>query len=218
MLSFREFAKGIFSGLVVLMITLNVLSAQDNNPYIRNLTIQHVKDRGAIISWASKYNDTTSFFIVERSIDGQNFEKLGEVASVNTQTSFKFIDRKPYTDVSYYRIQVVDYDGKTFTSSLVSLYIPVHGNPELVLYPMPVGNSNTLNLNFQGVEKDFKALVLITDHFGREVLSKEIQIDSFNSISAVDLNGILSAGNYQMTVLGHSGQNFKIGKLLQIVQ
>lgn len=218
MLSLKEIAKGLFSGLVVLMLTLNIVSAQANDPYIRNLSLQYVQDRGVIVNWASKFNDTTSYFIVERSVDGRNFEQLGELASVNTRTSFKYIDRKPYTDVSYYRIQVIDYDGKSFVSSLVSLYIPTYGNPELVLYPMPVGNSNTLNLNFQGVEKDFKAMVSITDHFGREVLRKEINIDSMNSQGAVELNGILSAGNYQMTILGHSGQNFKIGKLLQIVQ
>lgn len=218
MLSLKEIFKGILSGLLVLIFTLHTLSAQGSDPYIHNLSVQHVPDRGVIVNWATKYNDTTSYFIIERSIDGQNFDKLGEVPSVNTQTSFRFIDRKPYTDVSYYRIQVIDYDDNSFISNLVSLYLPTYGNPELVLFPMPVGNANTLNLNFQGVEKDFKAQVSITDHFGRQVITTEISINTLNSQSSLDLNGILSAGNYQMTILGHSGQNFKIGRLIQIIE
>lgn len=218
MLSLQEIAKGLISGLLVIFISLHTLSAQANDPYIKDLSVQHVQDRGVIVSWAATFNDTTSYFIIERSVDGQNFDKLGEIPSVNTQTSFRFIDRKPYTDISYYRIQVIDYDGNSFVSGLISLYLPTYGNPELVLFPMPVGNANTLNLNFQGVEKDFKANVSITDHFGRQVMSTEISINALNSQSSLDLNGILSAGNYQMTILGHSGQNFKIGKLIQIIQ
>ena len=218
MLSCRETVKSGLVASLIFFLTVISVSAQDNISYIKNLSAQNTPNRGVIISWNTKYNDTTALFIVERSIDGQNFEKLGEVNSINTQTNFKFIDRKPYADVSYYRLQVVDYDGKRFTSGLTSTYIPTEKKPEVVLYPMPVGNANTLNLNFKGIEKDFKAMVTITDQFGRQVLIKEIEVSNLNNINTLDFKGNLPAGNYQMTIVGHSGQSFKIGKLLQIVQ
>ena len=218
MLRLTEMVKIVLAGMVILILSFNTLSAQQNDPFIRTFSAQNVQERGVVLNWSSRYNDTTAFYIVERSLDGQNFEKLGEVTSINTQTSFKFIDRKPYSEVSYYRLQVIDYDGNAYTSNLVSLYIPSQGKPALVLYPMPVGNANTLNLNFQGIQKNTKAIITITDHFGRQVLSKEIDVNSLNSHNEIELNGLLSPGNYQMTVLGHSGQSFKIGKLLQIVK
>ncbi len=218
MLSSAKTVKGNILGILILFLAVISVSAQDVNSYIKNLSAVNIPDRGVQISWNTKYNDTTSFFVVERSIDGENFERIGEVSSVNTKTFFKFIDRKPYADVSYYRLKVVDYDGKTFITSLTSTFIPSQGKPELVLYPMPVGNANSLNLNFQGVEKDCKATVTITDQFGRQVLSRELNVNSLQARNSLELNGDLPAGNYQMTVMGHSGQSFKIGKLLQIVK
>lgn len=218
MLSYSKTIKGSLIGILILFLAVVAVSAQDNYAYIKNISTLNIPNRGVQLSWNVKYNDTTSYFVVERSLDGEKFEQLGKVSSVNTQTAYKYIDRNPYADVSYYRVQVIDYDGNQFTSSLTSTYIPTEGKPELVLYPMPVGNANSLNLNFKGIDKDFKAMVTITDQFGRQVLQKEIEIDSFHAQNTLDFNGGLPAGNYQMTVMGHSGQSFKIGKLLQIVQ
>lgn len=217
MLSCEKTVKGGIIGVLLFFLTVISVSAQDNISYVKNFSGHNVPNRGVVLSWNTKYNDTTAYFIVERSTDGENFEKLGEVSSVNTQTVFKFIDRKPYADVSYYRLQVVDYDGRRFTSALTSTYIPTGRKPELVLYPMPVGNANSLNLNFKGIEKEFKAMVTITDQFGRQVLTQEIVVSSFNNQKTLDFKGELPAGNYQMTILGHSGESFRIGKLLQIV-
>lgn len=210
--------KGFVIALLMLVLPLVKSSAQDAATYIKSLSARHLVNRGVQLSWSIKYNDTTAYFLIERSLDGQHFEELGEVSATNTETTFKFIDYKPYAEVSYYRIKVIDYDGNVYPSSLVSVYIAGSGKPELVLYPMPVGNSNSLNLDFRGIEKEFGALVTISDQFGRQVLSKEIKVSSMNAQSVLDLEGMLSAGNYQMTVLGHSGQQFKIGKLIQIVE
>lgn len=210
--------KGIVIALAMLVLPFIKLAAQNADTYIKSLNAQYLADRGVQLSWTTKYNDTIAHFLIERSLDGQHFEEMDQVASVNTKTTFKFIDYKPYAEVSYYRIKVIDYDNNIYTSSLVSVYVTGSGKPELVLYPMPVGNANTLNLDFNGIEKEFTVLVTITDQFGRKVYVKEIEVNSLNGQSALDLNGTLSAGNYQMTVLAHSGQNFKIGKLLQIVQ
>lgn len=211
-----------FNTLVLLLVILTTghSFAQQSTTVaneIRSFKASYVADRGMMLTWESKYNDTTAYTIIERSLDGLNFEKLGELAENNTQTNYRYIDRNPVKDVSYYRLQVIDYDGNIYTSALISSYIPTHGKPELVLYPMPVGNAQTLNLNFQGVEESFKAQVYITDQTGRQVMSKEMNINAMQTQSELALEGMLPSGNYQITVQAHSGQNFRIGKLLQII-
>lgn len=208
-------------GMLLLLFVSSSLFAQEiinRANEIQFFEAKHIPGRGIQLDWASKYNDTTAYFVVERSLDGMNFEILGEVKATNTRTNHKFIDRTPYRDVSYYRLQVIDYDGKVFVSNLISAYIPNQGQPELVLYPMPVGNNETLSLRFQGVEQTCKVYVQVTDQNGRKVLSREAEISSFQNISELKFEGELAPGSYQVTVVGHSGASFKIGKHLQIVR
>lgn len=213
--------NGRIWGMLMLLFVSSSLFAQETTysaNEIQFFEAKHMEGRGIQLDWASKYNDTTAYFVVERSLDGMNFEQIGEVKATNTRTNHKFIDRTPYKNVSYYRLQVIDYDGRRFISHLISAYIPNQGQPELVLYPMPVGNSETLSLRFQGVEQSCKVYVQVTDQNGRKVLSREAEISSFQNISELQLEGQLAPGNYQVTVVGHSGSSFKIGRHLQITR
>jgi hypothetical protein len=221
MLGYHTRTTGIFTLLLLQgLFMANFAFAQQSTTVaneVRSFKAQYLPDRGMELTWSTKFNDTTAYTSIERSIDGLHFEKIGEVLINNTKTNYRFIDRSPVKDVSYYRLEVTDYDGNSFHSALISTYIPTYGKPELVLYPMPVGNAQTLNLNFQGVEKNFKAQVTITDQTGRQVLNQEMNINALQTQSELNLNGLLPPGNYQITVLAHSGQSFKIGKLLQII-
>lgn len=221
MLSNSQIQNGWMMGMILFLLSASTLFAQDkaySANEIQSFEANYIPNRGVQLNWASKFNDTTAYFVVERSIDGMNFDVLAEVKANNTRTNHKYMDRNPIQEVSYYRLKVIDYDGNAFTSNVISTYIRSQGKPELVLYPMPVGNSETLSLRFQGLEHNCKALVQVTDHSGRRVISKEVELSNFQNISELNFEGELSPGNYQITVVGYAGASFKIGKLLQIVQ
>ncbi|WP_017731941.1 hypothetical protein [Nafulsella turpanensis] len=220
MLSFKEIQKTGIAALIAFIFSATALYAQNsalNVNEIKSIEATYLKGRGVQLSWATKFNDTTDYFIVERSLDGLTFEALTEASYSNTQTNHKFIDRNPYKGVSYYRLQVIDYNGEANISRVVSIYLEGSGKPELVLYPMPVGNAETLNLSFKGVEQSFKAMVYVTDQTGRRIISKEVEITSVHAASELDLQQKLSPGNYQLTIVAHTGLDFRIGKLLQII-
>lgn len=220
MLRLKEIQKVAMIGLIIFFYSITALYAQNkanNVNEIKSIEAVYLQGRGVQLSWTTKYNDTTDYFVVERSIDGINFESLSEASFSNTQTDHKFIDRNPYKGVSYYRLQVLDYDGEAHISKVVSTFIEGAGKPELVLYPMPVGNAATLNLSFLGVEQSFKAMVFVTDQTGRRVISKEVEISSIQTASELNLQEELSPGNYQLTIIAHTGLDFRIGKLIQIL-
>lgn len=221
MLSLNQIHKSGLAGLIILFLSATALYAQDqanNVNEIKSVEAIYLNGRGVQFSWTTKYNDTTDYYIVERSLDGITFEILAETSSSNTQTDHKFIDRNPFRGVSYYRLQVIDYDGEVHISKVVSLYIEGNRNPELVLYPMPVGNAEILNLSFLGVEQSFKAMVYVTDQTGRRVISQEMEISSLHTAAELDLQEKLSPGNYQLTIVAHTGLDFRVGKLLQIME
>lgn len=126
-----------------------------------SFTAEKIRDTKALLTWktASEINNTG--FEVEKSLDGQNFEKIGFVNgagnSQNAQT-YTFTDEN-LTTSAYYRLRQIDIDGKFEYSPVVFVE-----NDRLNIYPNPasadlfveVGKENVnlpaRLLNAQGVE------------------------------------------------------------------
>ncbi|MBK7965294.1 MAG: T9SS type A sorting domain-containing protein [Bacteroidetes bacterium] len=71
------------------------------------------------ITWTTAEEKNNDFFSIERSEDGQTFEKIEEVdgaGNSNQILKYKTMDDAPLTGVSYYRLKQTDFDGK-FTYS-----------------------------------------------------------------------------------------------------
>jgi hypothetical protein len=66
------------------------------------------------LNWATSAEKNSSHFIVERSLDGVDFDSVGAVTALgrfDLPTSYEFIDLQPAADSKYYRVLIVDLDG-----------------------------------------------------------------------------------------------------------
>lgn len=84
---------------------------------------------------------------VQRSADGSNFSAIGFVTA-NNSPSYNFVDAKA-TEVAYYRIKSVDFDGKYIYSTVIT----VRGQQSSIVmkaFPMPVQSQLTLQHNAAG--------------------------------------------------------------------
>jgi hypothetical protein len=66
------------------------------------------------LKWQTSTETNSSHFIVEYSIDGNNYTRLGTrpaAGSSNSLHSYEFIHEQPKGSIAYYRIQQVDKDG-----------------------------------------------------------------------------------------------------------
>jgi Secretion system C-terminal sorting domain len=71
------------------------------------------------ITWTTAEEKNNDFFSIERSDDGQNFEKIEEIdgaGNSNQILRYTTMDDAPLPGVSYYRLKQTDFDGK-FTYS-----------------------------------------------------------------------------------------------------
>src|SRR5690606_4758494 len=74
------------------------------------------------LDWEVENDQQHSHFEVERSSDGQNFEKIGNGA---LSKPYYFIDQTPLLGNNYYRIKQYDIDGKyTYSSVVIVVYTP----------------------------------------------------------------------------------------------
>lgn len=95
-----------------------------------------------VLAWRTIAERNNSHFLVERSSDGEQFYSIGKVEAGGTTTGLKdyhFTDTSPEVGTNYYRIQQVDANGKTSTSSVVSVLLSAGSDdaPVIVLYPNP---------------------------------------------------------------------------------
>lgn len=118
----RGFFEGV--GVVLSIRLLNFNVAKQNNT--------------AQLTWVTAFEQNSSHFDIERSVDGRNFTKIGQVlASVNSSDIkwYAFKDMVPVTGVNYYRLKLVDIDLKFEYSEIRTLKIDVDN--AVTVFPNP---------------------------------------------------------------------------------
>lgn len=90
---------------------------------------------GSLLTWATASEKDNELFNIERSTNGSDFQTIGQVkgsGTTNVAKDYVFEDKTPAQGVNYYRLQQVDFNGKSSRSMVKSV---VFGNTELVVQP-----------------------------------------------------------------------------------
>ncbi len=117
------------------------------------------------LEWTTESEVNNEGFEIQRSLDGQYWEKIGWMPGVgySEQTEhYSFIDENPAEKTNYYRLNQIDYDGKSEWSDIVSAY--VKHNFTFSVYPNPT--SDYLHLRYEAT-KDKIQSIMIYDELGR---------------------------------------------------
>lgn len=81
------------------------------------------------VQWQTSSEINVEKFIIEKSADGTNFNKLTTESAKGSSSSYSVFDLNPHSKntVLYYRVKVVDYDGSLNISDPVSVRIETTG-------------------------------------------------------------------------------------------
>lgn len=154
-------------------------------------TLQNNK---VLLQWHTAGEQNLSYFNVERSGDGNNFTQIASVAAASNSSAKLFysdIDPQPLQGMNYYRLQMVDVDGKNSYSKIVSVNV-TNNLFSIEIYPNPVGNTLYLQTTGNGE----KAIIEITDNTGK--LLRMMQMTISNGIESIDIS-TLPKGVYFLT-------------------
>lgn len=139
------------------------------------------------LKWITASEANNDFFTLERSTDGKNFEKIGEVKGAgnsNNEINYLFNDTKPFKGTNYYRLRQTDFDGK-FTYSMIRAVTLLSGVAKgFNIYPNPAINEITLALSSSA--KDLQLKVISND--GKVMLSSKGSVNELNSFLNTRLN------------------------------
>ena len=165
-----------------------------------------------VVEWATGSEHNSAYFAVERSLDGNTFEQIGEVGAVgysNNTTHYEFVDELPATGLNYYRLKQVDADGGSMRSNVVTAAFRGMATVSTP-YPNPAGTVINLDLD---LEQDDQLEFTIHDASGRLVRTDRIAFAAGSQRFQTSLEG-LEQGSYELTVLLSSGERIHAGRFV----
>ena len=157
------------------------------------------KDNNAVLNWQTANEINTAYFNVERSSDAINFTAVGKVTAKRNsglQNDYSYTDdiAALNTGKVYYRLQMMDADGK-FTNSRIA-YITINaGGVQIVMYPNPAHNYFVIG-HYENLDTH-NARIVIRDATGRMIIDQK-----FNNTTEQKINiTSLSKGIYMVSVV-----------------
>jgi Concanavalin A-like lectin/glucanases superfamily len=130
------------------------------------------KNNDVTIQWQTAQEANTKQFNVQRSADGINFTTLSVVAAKgNTvnNTNYTYTDNTIATLVNtavvYYRLQSVDFDGKTQYSPVVTVSL-LSKSSNVVVLQNPVKNNMALQITLQQQQQ---VIITVANSIGQQV-------------------------------------------------
>jgi hypothetical protein len=156
------------------------------------------KNSGVKLNWESNSEQNTSHFIVEKSLDGSNFSALQRVeASGNssTQKNYTATDAKPIYGTNFYRLKMVDLDGRFTYSDIVAIKIN-NDSYNVSVFPNPV--QNELQIQIPSTVKA-ECTIQLRDISGKLIRQKTVQLN--NTLLSTSMNmEDLGKGLYMLVV------------------
>lgn len=151
-----------------------------------------------VLSWKANCSSASVTFEIQRSADGLHFTSLNNLTASQVRCSqpFDFTDEHPVSGINYYRIKIIDIDGKSSYSNIISLTLKTKGIELVSLSPNPVIKNNpVLKIN---TGDNSLVHIVISDFAGRFVRNQTAQL--IPGINPVILNTqSLARGVYQVT-------------------
>jgi hypothetical protein len=172
-----------------------------------------LKGKVAQLQWTTITEINTKNFIVQRSADGINFEDIGTVNAVGNstqKTSYQFTDAEVLSkgvNKIYYRLQMMDKDGKSAYSKIAIVNITPNGQM-FVIYPNPVKDLlvavSSASFN--------KADIRITDQNGKLVYSQQVRGIQGGVQNKVNVANLGKGVYYLQIITGSDVQTMKFFK------
>ncbi len=160
-----------------------------------------------LLTWSTASEINNSRFDVERSSNGKDFVKIGEVAGHGTTMSvsnYSFIDPSAAAqgvNALYYRLRQVDYNNDAELSKVV--VIDMNDGKVTAdaaqLYPNPFTSTVAVTTI---VSNEQPITITVVDQFGRLILNKQVNVTEGVNTLTLDESALWAKGVYFISIKG----------------
>lgn len=189
-----------------------VMDVQAALPVVLVSLTSEATETGNLIKWKIASENNSSHYEVERSNDARSFVQIGRVEAVTEQKTYDYLDRYPLSGRNYYRLNMVDKDGSSAYSPMVSQIGKTGDNVFLKIAPNPVVNATNVKLLLNGLESG-TITVKVINQLGQEVRNFKTTVDKNGSEVLVPVGSL--NGLYHVTCSNEA--NLVVGKATMVV-
>jgi len=155
------------------------------------------RGNGTLISWATESELNSSYFVVEKSLNGRDWSSIGKInAAGNSQSRKSYQYFHPQTGKALFRVKEYDLDGKTTLTAIASANCE-SGIANTTIFPNPAKDIVKVSINSQTGER---VQLQITDVEGRKLRNKSASLIAGSNQVELNLSG-LADGNYLLQVI-----------------
>lgn len=157
------------------------------------------------LSWKVNCTSAQAEFELERSSDGTNYFAINSftASKLRCESAFDFTDENPVAGKNYYRLKIIDIDGKVDYSNIVVLTKKSSHFDLVSLYPNIV-TSQTAILKINAVVREMVTVVL-SDFSGRFIQNQPVALQT--GLNQIPIQAIgLPAGIYHVTIYSNNNK------------
>jgi len=182
---FSPFTLGSVSFINPLAVSLNYLrGVKQGNAHLLNWKVTCASTPSATLS-------------LERSADGTGFKPIYSITAdaLRCAQPFEYNDAQPLAGTNYYRLKMIDANGKISYSNIITLINASQGFDIMHIAPNPVtGNNFTLNISSA---KATQMNIVISDLQGRVMKQASLSLIAGYNTSEINIQS-LAPGTYQL--------------------
>ena len=151
------------------------------------------QDKTVLLSWVVSEEINVLKYEIEFSTDGRNFWPIGTKAATNS-ASYNLVHNTPVLGINYYRLKMIDRDGKISYSDIRTVNFKLAGS--LTIYPNPANNLLYITFAAGSINKTATISVIAMD--GKLMYQKNI-----NRLSQTEMLDVskLANGCYIIRIL-----------------
>ena len=181
----------VIRNAVVLPVELTSFTGKQQNDEIK-------------LDWVTAQEINVSHFEIESAVDGNNFEKIGNVLSkyhnTSAYTNYEFFDASAINGINFYRLKQFEVDGKFTYSAIIPVMFKQSIVKAIKINPNPV--SSILNIAITASE-NADILCKIYNADGREVKSLTATLLTGKNNITTDVSGLVN-GNYIVVIISNN--------------
>jgi hypothetical protein len=203
-ITISSFSSFYFSGgTIALPVVLQQINAERNGA--KN-----------IVKWTTTSEQNSKGFFIERSADGVGFSAIDFVQSLaingnsTTNLTYYYSDEQVLKGDAYYRLKMVDKDGKVTYSSIVVVKAKAVSSLQLVgLFPNPTKEWLTVSVS---TPTDQVSSIIVTDMTGKAIMQLSKTLVKGSNTFTINVSKLV-AGNYIVKLINnnaneHASQRF----------
>lgn len=147
---------------------------------LKKFDVYKIANNRVLVNWDVEDQGMFSYYEVERSVDGENFNYLTTVDSdeVTEHQGYTYLDEEPYLGKAYYRLIGVDTEQEMKVLDIKTLELESGSAFNVSVYPNPTTDFINVDAN-----EDIDSVTTLSVYNSNGILIEETAFDSTNRLS-----------------------------------